>query len=41
MQKRLKEIVIFILENSSGLGPEHRAQLEKMAEGLIAKYGGG
>ncbi len=30
MQKRLKEIVIYILENGSELEPEQRAQLETM-----------
>ncbi len=36
MQKRLKEIVIYILENGSGLEPEHRAQLEEMQAELSA-----
>ncbi|MCP4548786.1 MAG: DUF494 family protein [bacterium] len=34
MQKRLKEFVIYILENSDNLGPEERAQLEEMRERL-------
>lgn len=34
MQKRLKEFVIYILENSKNLGPDERAQLEDMRERL-------
>jgi len=34
MDKRLKEIVIYILEHSSSLEPEQRAQLEALSEKL-------
>ena len=36
MQKRLKEIVIYILENGTGLEPSQRAQLEMMRVELEA-----
>jgi hypothetical protein len=36
MQKRLKEIVIYILENGTGLEPTQRAQLEMMRAELEA-----
>ena len=36
MQKRLKEIVIYILEHGSGLAPDQRAQLERMRGELSA-----
>jgi uncharacterized protein Smg (DUF494 family) len=36
MQKRLKEIVIYILEHGTGLAPEQRAQLERMRSELSA-----
>lgn len=36
MQKRLKEIVITILEQSEGLAPEQRAQLERLRVELSA-----
>lgn len=36
MQKRLKEIVITILEQSEGLAPEQRAQLERLRGELSA-----
>ncbi len=36
MQKRLKEIVIYILENGTGLEPTQRAQLEMMRVELEA-----
>lgn len=34
MEKRLKEIVIYILENSSALDPEQRAELEDLQKRL-------
>ena len=34
MDKRLKEIVIYILENGSALQPEQRAELEELREQL-------
>jgi uncharacterized protein Smg (DUF494 family) len=36
MQKRLKEIVIYILEHGTGLAPDQRAQLERMRGELSA-----
>ena len=38
MQKRLKEIVIYILENGNSLEPEQRAELEAM-RGELAESG--
>jgi uncharacterized protein Smg (DUF494 family) len=35
MQKRLKEIVIYILENGNSLEPEQRAELEAMRGELV------
>ena len=34
MHKRLEEIVIYILENSAGLEPDQKAQLEEMRDQL-------